>query len=173
VSDVPKVQLQKPLKIVDAREPGLLSTLLPVANERRNFIIILKSADQIAKVCDVLQCSEKLPERLTRLSIVALADVLEPGDYTMLLENYENNFIYFVEQLRLALNQPPSVLPFLLYCEIRGIISDHETLEDAGSKLLDYLDSFKRARLFPLAGIYQFEIDKWVRVRRFSSPAQA
>jgi hypothetical protein len=162
----------KPLKIVDAREPGWMDELVPTASARRNFIVVLKAADQIAKVCDVLQCSQKFPERLNRLSIVALADVLEPADYTMLLGNYEQNYIYFVEQLRLATNRPPLVQPYLLYCEIRGIISDHETLEDAGSNLLDYLDSFKRARLFPLAGIYHFQDENWVRIRKFNAPGQ-
>jgi hypothetical protein len=162
----------RPLKIVDARELGWFETLVPTARDRRNFIVVLKSSDQITKVCDILQCSDKLPERLNRLSIVALADVLEPADYTMLLVNYQLNYIYFVEQLRLNWNRPPNVKVFLLYCEIRGIISDHETLEEAGTHLLDYLDSFKRARLFPLAGIYQFQDGHWVRVRKFGPHGQ-
>ena len=57
----------------------------------------------------------------------------------------------------------------MLYCEMRGIISDHDTVEDAGLALLDCLDVFKRARMLALAGIYEFNGRSWVRVKKLSS----
>lgn len=57
----------------------------------------------------------------------------------------------------------------MLYCELRGIISDHDMVEEAGLALLNYLQGFKIARLLPLAGIYDHGRGKWERVKKLSS----
>jgi hypothetical protein len=64
---------------------------------------------------------------------------------------------------------PPRVGRFLLYCELRGIISHHNTVEEAGLSLLNYLSGFKMARLLPLAGIYDHASGKWERVKSLRS----
>jgi hypothetical protein len=163
------VHAYETLKIIDCRKPNWLSIVTITADRKRNFIAILKARKDLAVLCDRLGCSPRLPERLHRWGIHALAEVLEPEGYSSLLGVYVKYPVFFVEQLHLTRNHPPVTRPFLLYCEVRGIISDHSSLEDAGCALLDYLDSFKRARLFPLAGIYQFQTGRWERVRRLTS----
>jgi len=58
---------------------------------------------------------------------------------------------------------------FMLYCELRGIISHHNTVEEAGLSLLNYLTGFNMARLLPLAGIYDHSSGKWERVKKLTS----
>jgi hypothetical protein len=118
----------------------------------------------VQKLSDLLFCSH-MPQKLERFSIYALADVLEMKDYSLLLELYSRFDIRFIEQMNCVGNRPPAVKPFILYCELRGIISDHDTLDDAGRTLMDYIHKFKRVKLFPMAGIYQFQDGKWNRVR--------
>jgi hypothetical protein len=98
----------------------------------------------------------------------ALADLLDPAVYAQLLKTYERSPVYLVEQLRLGRNHPPRCKPFMLYCEMRGIISDHDNWDEACMSLLNYLDGFKRARLFPLAGIYNFIDGQWARIKNIS-----
>src|SRR5688572_10720542 len=74
-----------------------------------------------------------------------------------------------IEQITLNRNIPPRTKRYLLYCELRGIISEHDTVEEAGLSLLSYLDGFKMARLLPLAGIYDHGRGKWERVRKLTS----
>lgn len=74
-----------------------------------------------------------------------------------------------IEQITLNRNVPPRTKPFLLYCELRGIISGHDTVEDAGLSLLNYLEGFESARLLPLAGIYEHASGEWERVKTLSS----
>lgn len=158
----------KVLQIVDTRKGDWIANLLAVADTRRNFVVILNKEDDLKILCQKLDCDPKLPEKLGRWGLHALADLLESGHYTQLLETYEHYPVYLVEQLRLGRNHPPRSKPFILYCEMRGIISDHETWDDACLSLLDYLDSFKRARLFPLAGIYNFAGGQWVRIKKIA-----
>ena len=157
------------LKIVDCRKSEWVEMVTDAADSKRNFISVLKLKRDLEVLCEQLGCSPKLPERLYRWGIHALAEVLEPASYSSLLGLYAKYPVFFVEQLQLTRNHPPACQPFLLYCEVRGIISDYSSLEEAGIALLDYLDSFKRARLFPLAGIYQFQSDRWERVRKLTS----
>ncbi len=155
-----------PLKIVDGRAPGWEKKALVEGNTKRNFILILQQPSDLDILCDMLGCLPRRPEKLERWGIHALADVLEMKEYSLLLGLYEKYDLRLVEQLKLTRNQPPRIKPYILYCEVRGIISDHETLEEAGESLLDYLDSFKRAKIFPLAGLYQFKDNQWNRIRK-------
>ncbi len=157
------------LQIVDGRNGDWIKNLIEAADSKRNFVAILKQEADLKILCEALDCDPKLPEILGRWGLHALADLLEPSDYTQLLGIYEQSPVYLVEQLRLGRNHPPRCKPFILYCEMRGIISDHNTWEEACTSLLDYLDSFKRARLFPLAGIYNFSDSRWNRVRKMQS----
>ena len=157
------------LRILDCRRPKWLEGVAETADLKRNFISVLRTKKDLDPLCERLGCSPRLPERLHRWGIHALAEVLEPAGYSFLLGLYAKYPVFFIEQLYLTRNHPPACQPFLLYCEVRGIISDYSSLEDAGCALLDYLDSFKRARLFPLAGIYQFQSGQWERVRKLTA----
>lgn len=156
-----------PLQIVDGRSPGWEKKTQAELKTKRNFIVILSSSDDVHALCSIVGCSNgHLPEKLERWGIHALADVLEIKDYSFLLSLYRNYDIRLIEQLKIECNRPPQIKPFILYCEVRGIISDHDTLDEAGESLLDYLDSFKRAKIFPLAGLYEFKTNDWHRVRK-------
>lgn len=157
------------LKIVDGRGANPTAAIHAAADDLRNFIIILNSELELDKLWRALGTTEFVPERLRRWGILAMAEVLNEADYTRLLGLYRDNAIYLVEQLSLQRNVPPRTKRFMLYCEMRGIISDHDTVEEAGLGLLEYLDVFKRARMLPLAGIYEFDGRKWVRVKKLSS----
>lgn len=153
------------VRVVDARVDDWDKKISQELAKRRNFAVILKDSHEVARLTELLFCSTP-PQRLERFSIYALADVLEPADYGLLLNSYSRFDIRFVEQINVTTNKPPVVKPFILYCELRGIISEHHTLEEAGRTLMEYIHKFKRVKLFPLAGIYQFQDGRWNRLRK-------
>lgn len=167
------MQPQTPLQIVDSRKRDWLKALVMVADSKRNFLAILSEDKDLKELCHALDCDPKLPEKLGRWGLHAVADLLEPAVYAELLRTYEKNPVYLVEQLRLGRNHPPRCKPFMLYCEMRGIISDHDNWDEACMSLLNYLDGFKRARLFPLAGIYSFTDGHWSRIKSVSDLPQS
>jgi hypothetical protein len=156
------------LEVVDGRQAGWLEAVVEKADKKRNFVVILNDPEDLKALCNTLECDPaELPERLQRWGIHAMSEVLETPDYRNLLTLYRSHDIRLVEQLKLERNRPPRVKPFILYCEVRGIISDHENIESACTALLDYLDAFTRARHFPLAGIYEYTRTGWKRVKEF------
>lgn len=156
------------LEVVDGRHPAWLKTVVEKADKKRNFAVILNDPSDLKALCQQLECDpEDPPERLQRWGIHAMSEVLETPDYRNLLSLYRTHDIRLVEQLKLERNRPPRIKPFILYCEVRGIISDHDSLESACTALLDYLDAFTRARHFPLAGIYEHTRTGWKRVKEF------
>ena len=105
----------KTLKIADCRESQWLETVTRIADSRRNFIAILQRAKDLEPLCERLGCAPRIPERLFRWGIHALAEVLEPQDYSNLLVLYETHPVHLVEQLNLTRNYPPTCKPYLLY----------------------------------------------------------
>ncbi len=126
------MQQQIPLQIVDGRKPDWLKSVVGVADTKRNFLAILAGEKDLKILCQTLDCDPKLPEKLGRWGLHALADLLEPAVYSQLLQTYAHNPVYLVEQLRLGRNHPPRCKAFMLYCEMRGIISDHDNHRGRG-----------------------------------------
>jgi len=164
-----EMQSYTTLKLVDGRADNWEEAIRTAAGSKRNFILILKNEQGLEKLWAALGTTSIVPERIHRWGVLAMAEALRTDDYAYLLEHHEDNAIYLIEQLTLERNIPPQTQRYMLYCELRGIISDHATIEDAGISLLSYLNFFKRARLLPLAGIYEYLNGKWVRVKKLTS----
>jgi hypothetical protein len=140
------------VEVVDARDKTLKAAVNGELLKLRNFVVILENQEDADKLRKMVGYS---PQKLERFSIYALSDVLEAQDYSMLLKLCGNCDLRFLEQLKIPANKPPGTKPIVLYCELRGIISEHNTLEEATRTLMEYLHKFNRIKLFPLAGIYQ------------------
>jgi hypothetical protein len=157
-----------PIRVIDARRAHGTELILAEVETGRNFIAILKDAKGLDDPCAKLKCDLDRFERLHKWGIHGLADVLELRDYRELMALHRDCYVFLFEQLNLLLNVPPHRKNYILYCEARGIISEHNSLEEAGESLLWYLESFNRAKLYPLAGIYEFRDCEWHRVKKLT-----
>ena len=143
--------------------------MLSAARTGRNFLLILNSESDLEKLWSTLGTTNVVPDRLERWGLLALSEALTSRDFHMLQGLCKESYVYLVEQITLNRNVPPNTKRFLLYCELRGIISAHDTVEEAGLSLLNYLSGFKMARLLPLAGIYDHASGKWERVKTLTN----
>jgi CheY-like chemotaxis protein len=157
------------LTIVDGRAPPCRTEILNAAQTGRNFILVLNSEADLEKLWSAIGTTTVIPDRLERWGLLALAEALTAESLEFLQGRVKDNVIYLVEQITINRNVPPRIKRFMLYCELRGIISHHDTVEEAGISLLNYLTGFKMARLLPLAGIYDHGSGKWERVKKLSS----
>ena len=159
----------KILTVVDGRAPPWKQAITDAAASGKNFLLVLDSESELEKLWSTLGTTNIVPGRLQRWGLLALVEALTPEDFDSLQKISEQRFIYLIEQITLNRNIPPRTKRYLLYCELRGIISDHDTVEEAGLSLLGYLEGFKLARLLPLAGIYEHGNGKWARVKKLTS----
>jgi CheY-like chemotaxis protein len=157
------------LTVVDGRAPPVEEKIIAAASTGRNFILVLDAASELEKLWSALGTTNVVPDRFQRWALLALTEALAPEDFAMLQMCCQGRFIYLIEQITLNRNVPPRTKRYMLYCELRGIISDHDTVEEAGLALLNYLQGFNMARLLPLAGIYDHGRGKWERVQKLSS----
>jgi hypothetical protein len=157
-----------PIRVIDARRAQGSDLILAEVETGRNFIVIVNRLEDLEKPCAKLMCQLDRFERLHKWGIHGLADVLELRDYRELMAAHREYGVYLIEQLNLRLNVPPRRKNYILYCEARGIISEHNSIEEAGESLLWYLESFNRAKLYPLAGIYEFRDGDWYRVKKLT-----
>ncbi len=157
-----------PIRVIDGRKKTVNATIFHEVETGRNFVVIVPTAHDLEESCTRLECAFDQFERLHKWGIHGLADVLELKDYKELMASHRDSSIYLFEQLNLKVNRPPARKQFILYCEARGIISEHDSLEETGESLLSYLESFNRARLYPLAGIYEYHDDGWHRVKKMA-----
>jgi hypothetical protein len=130
----------------------------------KNFILIAsQKPDVMDAVCALLRTSpDQMPKPLTRHGLFMLGPHLGPKDFDAALDAMERGeTVYFVEHLDLPGTQPPKVRRFLVYCDVWGIISQHDHLDDAENAWTDYLASVNAQRPSPEAGIYKWEGDYW------------
>lgn len=157
-----------PIKVLDGRRTNIANAIVAEVETGRNFIAILNSMSDLDDPCAKLDCALDRFERLHKWGVHGLADVLELRDYRELMAAHRDHVVVLFEQLNLRSNVPPRRKNFILYCEARGIISEHHSLEEAGESLLHYLESFNRAKLYPLAGIYEFRDGDWRRIKKLT-----
>ena len=155
-----------PLVVVDGRSSGWEEKAVKEANTNRNFIVILKKSDEVHRLCAVVGCTERWPEKLERWGLHAIGDALTMKDYALLLSLYQTFDLRFVEQLSLQHTRPPRTKPVLLYCEIHGIISEFNSLSEAADAFLDYIHTSALSREYPLAGLYLYQNGQWLRQHR-------
>lgn len=157
-----------PIKVLDGRRTDISKAIIDEVDTGRNFIAVLNSMAALDEPCARLDCALEKFERLHKWGVHGLGDVLELRDYRELMAAHRDHCVVFFEQLNLRTNAPPRRKDFILYCEARGIISEHDSLDAAGENLLHYLESFNRAKLYPLAGIYEFRDGAWQRVKKLT-----
>ncbi len=130
----------------------------------RNFILIgSRRPDLMDAACTLLRTSpERLPKPLSRNCLFMLGPHVQPRDFDAALEAMERGqTVYFLEHLDLPATQPPKVRRYLVYCDVWGIISQHDELHDAENAWTDYLAAVNAQRPAPEAGIYKWEGDYW------------
>lgn len=157
-----------PIRVIDARRAHGLESIVTEVDTGRNFVAIVNDVKDLENPCAKLLCNMDRFERLHKWGIHGLADVLELRDYRELMAAHRDYGVYFFEQLNLRVNVPPRRKNYILYCEARGIVSEHDSIEAAGESLLWYLESFNRAKLYPLAGIYEYRDGDWQRVKKLT-----
>lgn len=79
----------------------------------------------------------------------------------MLAAQEEGNLLFFIEQLDLPGTQPPRVKPYVVYCSVRGIISQHDGQREARDSCSDYLAAMCGLRNQHEAAVYKWRAEEW------------
>ena len=129
-----------------------------------NFILIAsRKPDVTDAICALLRTSaDRMPKPLTRNGLFMLGPHLDPKSFDAVLDALDRGeSVYFVEHLDLPGTHPPKVRRYLVYCDVWGIISQHDDLHDAENAWTDYVTAANAQRPSPEAGIYKWEGDYW------------
>ncbi|HKQ40736.1 MAG TPA: hypothetical protein VJ063_21895 [Verrucomicrobiae bacterium] len=157
-----------PLTIIDSRSHDWKKQVHNKFESGRNFIVLLADPEQqIAELCAALKSSSpSVLVPLQKWAIYAVRDLLQLEQVQNLLDAVDRGETgYFIEQIKLCGNRPPCVGPFLIYCELGGIISEHKDEEDAKQALIKYFQTFMPAKNYPLAGIYRWDRNAWTKTK--------
>ena len=155
---------EKYLAVVAAGASDGVSRLREQLRAGANFILIDSRKPDVSEVAfSVLRVSpDGMPKRLTRHALFLLGPHLKPRDFDLALQALEKGDpVYFVEHLDLPVTRPPKVRRYLVYCDVWGIISQHDDLHDAENAWTDYVTAVNAQRPSPEAGIYKWEGDFW------------
>lgn len=155
---------EKYLAVVAADAGEGASQLRDQLRAGTNFILIGSRNPKVTETTlSALRVSpDRMPKRLTRNSLFLLGPHLKPRDFDAALRALEGGEpIYFVEHLDLPATKPPRVRRYLVYCDVWGIISQHDDLHDAENAWTDYVTAVNAQRPSPEAGIYKWEGDFW------------
>ena len=153
------------LTVVHAQPDGLW---LKVASEKiergENFLVLeANSPDLLAQLRDLCHWSCTVhPKRLTRAQIFQLSPFLSPMDFQNLFSHSEDTAaIYFIEQMDLPGATPPRLRPVLVYCPIRGILSQHEDIFEASRTYEEHMQTLPRHHPERSLEIYRWQGKDW------------
>jgi hypothetical protein len=130
---------------------------------RTNFVVVFNpNSCGPQKLTNLLDCAPNALARLSRWGLHGLMDALSEEHYRWLNSICGACDVRIVEQLNLISNHPPQTKPYIVYCEIHGVVSDHDDLESARAAYSAYLaQNHPRAQRFPRSGVYHWEDQAW------------
>ncbi|MDX1953561.1 MAG: hypothetical protein SFY81_15420, partial [Verrucomicrobiota bacterium] len=66
-----------------------------------------------------------------------------------------------IEALKMPSFRPPAVKPFITYCAVVGLISEHDDLEEAKQACAEHVELMNREGLTPTVATYEWRGTKW------------
>src|SRR5262245_35773434 len=156
------------ISLINGLIDGWEQKVVAAVDTRKNFVLILENAQiDLLKICKGIE-QKKLPDRLERWGVSGLYDVLTDEEFQTLQKAQREGYpVFLFEQLFLTRNTPPRIKKFLVYCEVRGIMSDHDSEEEAHKALRKYVATYERMKHLPLAGLYEWQGQTWTKLRRW------
>ena len=153
------VTIQKYLAMVDGRRQDWSSELNEQISAGGNVFATVPNApsflEELANALDIGQ--EQLPAPLNRSKLFSLSPYIEPKDSDAMLAAQDDGcLVFFIEQLDLPSTRPPRVKPFLVYCSVRGIISQHDDQRAARESCSDYQAAMSGLRNQHDAAVYKW-----------------
>lgn len=134
--------------------------------EGQNFFVLLGAGGEetLAEIIGVGAAALPAPE--SKATLLSTSRFIDQREFRLPDERGERRErVYHVEQLWLPRTRPPLVKTYLLYCYVRGIVSEHDLPSDARVACDAYNnDRFARGQ-FPEGAIYRWEHDEWRRTR--------
>jgi hypothetical protein len=157
----------KRAEILRLTEPDWRNRFDEQVKNNFNFVMVGDSPLELrAAFVEQSGQSDYAPEPLQRWDLFALQEVLPEEELKSLLEeDRKGKAIALIEELRCPSKRPPVIQPFILYCELRGILSQHENRQSAQEKLIELMisNSTRKNLLFPV--MYGWANNRWEIVR--------
>jgi hypothetical protein len=163
VSNV-SLTIQKYLSVVDARRPGWAEEAQAALEMGNNFFVILPNApDFLEKLGQILEVDpDHLPKACGRKRLFSLISFIEEKDFDrMLAAQDEGTLTCFIEQIDLPRTRPERVKPFLVYCSVRGIVSQHDSQREARDSCAGYAGAMSGLKNQHEATVYKWRGADW------------
>src|SRR6185436_20239710 len=152
------------LGLIDGTSSGWVEEVRQQIESGSNFLLILPNMPTaIEDFCKVFEMAPDCnPTPMPRYSLFSMSQYIDERAFDDLLRaQNDGKRVVFIDQLDLELNKPPRVKPYLVYCAIWGIISQHDELRQAKESIEDYAQTLYRFRPNPDAAIYRWVGGKW------------
>jgi hypothetical protein len=160
------VELPPYVAFFDGALAGWNERVRQALEDGQNFFVLVRAGDEEALAEIIGVAPAALPPPETKATLLSTSRFLDAREFRLPENSPEGREqVYHVEQLWLPSTRPPNVRPYLLYCYIRGIVSQHDLPSDARVACDAYNnDRFARSH-FPEAAVYRWEQDEWRRTR--------
>jgi len=160
------VELPRLVPFIDGAAEGWVERARHCLDEGHNFFVLVRpdGAEPLAEMLGLPVAALPAPE--TKATLLSSSRFLDQREFRLPEQGPEGReAVYHIEQLWLPQTKPPLVRTYLLYCYVRGIISQHDLPSDARVACDHYNNDRYTRSQFPEAAIYRWEHDEWRRTR--------
>src|SRR4051794_31651028 len=117
---------------IDGAVDGWRERARQCLDDGQNFFILVRDGDEgfLTEGLDVP--ASALPQPETKAQLLSSSRFIDQTEFRLPNAAGESKErVYHIEQLNLPRTRPPNVKQYLLYCYVRGIISQHDLPSDA------------------------------------------
>ncbi len=154
--------IQKYLPVIDSKSNSWLEDAEACMKQGRNYLLLLPPEKSVVRefASRFQLAPEQLPQPLQQSDLAEISPYVHPCDFDLLVENL-NATILFIKQLDLPTTRPPQFKGWIVYCGLRGIISQHENPLSARTGCLDYFNKLLLLRQKIQAGLFYWGGQAW------------
>jgi hypothetical protein len=160
------VELPPCVVFIDGAQGGWEERARQCREDGHNFFVLLRSGLEPV-LADILEVNvEELPAPESTARLLSSSRFIDQANFRLPDAHSEPpERIFHIEQLNLSRTRPPNVKQYLVYCYVRGIVSQHDLPSDARVSCDHYNnDRFARSQ-YPDAAVYRWENTEWRRTR--------
>jgi hypothetical protein len=160
------VELPPLVAFIDGSAEGWEERVRHALHDGQNFFVLLREGAE-QSLADILELPlHSLPAPETAAKLLSSSRFIDQREFRLPdTKTKPKERVYHIEQITLPRTRPPNTKIYLVYCYVRGIISEHDLPSDARVACDHYNnDRFARSQ-YPEAACYRWENTEWRRTR--------
>ena len=152
------------IPVIDGRGNEWQEAVSHLLTLGKNFVVIL--CDEASNKKRLRELLEYEPSTLQKVDTYVFKEVLTAEDNSRIDDaTGKGDCIFFVEIIKRPKTRPPNTKPYLVYCGLRGMIAEADSLNEAKEACAHRSTDLARCKGYQDIKVYEWRANEWQPLR--------